>query len=541
LQSRNNITVNFVATAEALNLLPNDIISITHNTPNWTNKEFRVDRLNLTNNGTVVISCNEYQASTYTWSHLTAPTVTTDTNLPNPNTVTSPSALALNETVYSSIASGGKKIRSTLTWAVSSDYYNEKYDFSYKKSADTAWTEAGSSVGNTGVMNDFEIGTYDFRVRAKNSIGAVSSWVELTNQDIIGKITAPENVSNFNVSINSADANTAVAVWDAPTDADLIGGGHIEIRNLMTGATTWDDAEVLTTVGGSTTSVLLPLMEGNYVAKWIGSDGLEAVDYMESGLGTVFWTNTTDLVNYHPLFEGTKTNLFVADNDGEKLLKFVSEGNWDNFGLIDSIATKIDEQGGTATDGQYVAAAHDLGKVLKFRAYTKKVFTSGVSDQSKYMDTWGKIDSRNSWDEVVKLAGVTTHIRTTVDDPASVSATWTAYKQFQVADVQARGVQLKVRFLSDQGGAEQFRMSELGLLFDMKSKVYGQIGQSASTVSYSETFHTNPVLLVTPKNMVSGDYMTISNETATGFDIAFHNSAGGAVTRQYNYLAEGVG
>ena len=655
LQSRNNIGVSFKATSEALNLIPSDVISITHPTPAWTAKQFIVRKVGMNKDGSVSITCVEYQAATYTWNQATAPAIVADTTLPDPSNVVAPTGLEVTESVYSSIASGGSKIRATLSWVRALDYFVNSYDFQFKKvetglvtkqwvldqgvnvsepkvifsakdhgfpenmpivftaegtvpngvligivagttyyvrpgvevagdgtniingllnnfhvsatpnganidlasstispdvsgvghsvrNPDNTWIDAGSTVSNTAIMNDFEKGTFDFRIRAKNNTGTVSDWVTITDQPITGALlTAPQGVSNFDVNINSADANTAVATWDPPNDADLKSGGHLEIRNLMTGSTTWEEAEVLTKVGGSTTSVLLPLMEGNYVAKWIGSDGLEAVVMQESGLGTVFWTNTTDSIDYHPLFEGTKTNLYVADNDGQKLLKFVSEGSWDDFIALDSIDTKIDEVGGTATEGTYESEPYDLTKIFKMRLYTQKIFTSGVSDQSTYMDTWGSVDARNSWDEVVRLAGVTSYIRTTVDDPASVSATWTPYKKFQVADVRARGVQLKVPFKSELEGAEQFRMTELALLFDMKAKVVGENNKTDATITYTETFHATPELVVTPKNMVSGDYMTLSGETSNGFNVAFYNSSDASVTRNYNYLAKGVG
>jgi hypothetical protein len=542
LQSRNNIGVSFRATTEALNLIPGDSISITHPTPAWSAKQFIVRKVGMNVDGSVSINCVEYQAATYTWNQATAPAIVADTTLPDPSNVVAPTGLEVTESVYSSIKSGGTKIRATLIWIRALDYFVNGYDFQFKLSADSTWTEAGATVSGSAIMNDFEKGTFDFRVRSKNTTGAVSAWVTIINQVIAGaSLSAPQNVVNFEVNINSADANTVVATWDAPTETDLIAGGHLEIRNLMSGASDWEEAEVLATVGGSSTSALLPLMEGNYIAKWIGSDGLEALIFQESGLGTVFWTNTTDSVDYHTEFAGTKTNLFVADNDGAKILKFVSEGNWDDFIALDSITTLIDEHGGTATEGIYISEPHDMEKVFKMRLYTKKVFTSGVSDGSNYMDTWGTVDARNSWDEVSRLAGVTSYLRTTVDDPASPSAGWTAYKKFQVADVQARGVQLKVQFESDLDGAEQFRMTQLSLLFDMKSKVFGENALSTATVTYTETFHQKPILLVTPKNMVSGDYMTISNETSSGFGINFFNSSGVGVTRDYNYLAEGVG
>tara|TARA_R100000655_G_scaffold22079_3_gene44907 strand:+ start:5466 stop:8369 length:2904 start_codon:yes stop_codon:yes gene_type:complete len=541
LRSRDAIKCSFRSTSEAMEITVGDIITVTHSTPGWSAKEFRVRTITLNTNGTNSISAVEHLDSIYAWDYVTEPSASADTNLPDVTSSSVPTNLSLSESVYSSITSGGKKIRATLTWTASTDFTVKEYDFEFKKTSDSDYTPVGTTASTTGIYNDFEIGNFDFRVRARNSAGGNSAWVVLANQEIAGVMPIPQDVENFEVNINSADANTVLATWDAPNDADLVAGGHLEIRNLMPGSTTWDEAEILATVSGSTTSVLLPLMEGNYVAKWIGSEGTEAVAFVESGLGTVFWTNTIQTINYHSDFEGTLTNLYVADNDGTKLLKFNSAGFFDNFPALDSITTKFDEYGGSLTSGEYVTNAYDLEQAFNMRLYTKKVFTSGVSDGSNYMDTWGKVDLRNSWDDAPRLAGVTSYLRTTLDDPTNVGASWTDYKKFQIADVRARGVQLKIKFNSDQGGAEQFRMSELSLLIDMKAKVVGENDKTSTSITYQENFHARPNLVVTPKNLVSGDYMTISSETKLGFNVNFYNSSGGSVTRNYNYLAKGVG
>jgi hypothetical protein len=154
------------------------------------------------------------------------------------------------------------------------------------------------------------------------------------------------------------------------------------------------------------------------------------------------------------------------------------------------------------------------------------------------MDYWTAVDDRDSWDEVAKLDGLITQIRTTQDDPASVGATWTAYKPFLVSDVVARGLQLKVDF--DQFSSnEQFTLRKLELLVDMVVRFESDRAKTATAITYGDPFYNVPDLVVTPVNMATGDYMTISAETKTGFDIDFYNASAVAQTRTYNYQARG--
>ncbi len=541
LRSRDNLSVSFRCTSEAMNVVIGDVVTITHSTPSWSAKEFIVRSISLNADGSCSLSCLEHNDAIYAWETVAIPAEAPNTNLPDIKSVTAPTDLTMTPSSYQSIASSGTRLSVQLEW-LSAGAFTVGHDVEYKLNSISGWTSAGSTNGRSMLLQDFSTGTFDFRVRAINSVGSTSSWTTLTLQEVSGAILAtPEDVGDFEVNIASSTANTVLATWAPPTDADLKTGGHIEIRNLMQGATQWEEAETLATVSGTTTSVLLPLLEGNYVAKWIGSEGLEAVNFKESGLGTVFWTNTIDTITYHDTYAGDLTNLYIADNDGTKLLKFISTGRMDDFPALDSMITKFDEQGGSETEGTYIADIHDMGQAHQMRLYTKKVFTSGVSDGSNYVDTWGKVDSRNSWDDIPRLAGVTSYIRTTLDDPANPASEWSTWKKFQVADVNARGIQLKVQFSSDQEGAEQFRMSGLQLLIDMSAKVIGENDKSATSITYLENFYERPNLVVTPKNMVSGDYMTLSSESKTGFSVNFFNASDGAVTRNYNYLAKGIG
>ena len=545
LRSRDALKVSFRCTSEAMDLVVGDVVTLTHSTAGWTAKEFRIRSISLNLDGTCSISAVEHSDSIYAWDYVAPPASASDTNLPDVTSVTAPTSVNVEESIYTSIASGGTRLKVTVNWTNSTDTFTVANEVQFRKVKDKdgntisspTWVDAGATASSPHIINDFEKGTFDFRVRAKNAVGNISDWTTLSNQLVSGVGLQAPAVTGFEVNILEGQAQIS---WDTPDDIDIQTGGKIQIRNLQVGSTSWEEAEVLAEVASTTTSVLLPLVEGNYVAKWIGSDGGESVSFVESGLGTVYWTNTIETINYHPAFSGTKTNLIVADNDGSKVLKFAGSTNWDDIaGEIDGWI-KIDEMGGVATSGHYIADAKDMGQVFKMRIYTKKNFTSGVSDTSNYWDSKGLVDSLASIDEIADLAGITTYIRTTEDDPASGSATWTDYKKFLIADVRARGLQLKVDFANDNA-SEQFRVTALSLLVDMTSKILGGYSKTASSITYDEPFHSVPTLTVTPTNMTSGDYFQIPTQTATGFVVNFYDSGGAGITRNFNYLSKGNG
>ena len=86
---------------------------------------------------------------------------------------------------------------------------------------------------------------------------------------------------------------------------------------------------------------------------------------------------------------------------------------------------------------------------------------------------------------------------------------------------------------------EQFTLRELELLVDMVVRFESDKAKTATSITYDDPFYNIPDLVVTPINMGSGDYMTISSESKTGFGINFYNSSAVAQTITYNYIARG--
>ena len=225
--------------------------------------------------------------------------------------------------------------------------------------------------------------------------------------------------------------------------------------------------------------------------------------------------------------------------EGVDVLRFLGGALWDTVTEpMDSWGT-LNGLGGRTTPATYTGVKRDLGAVLPARIHTNKIFTSLVTDGSNYMDYWGKSDLRTSWDPVSKLDNLTVQVRVTEDDPASLGATWTNYQDFLIIDVVARGLQIKVTF-DEFDENSQFTLQELELLIDMVQKFESDRAKTATSITYDTEFFTVPDLVVTPTNMVSGEYMTISSETKAGFNVNFYNSLDVAQTRSYNYIANGV-
>jgi len=81
-RSRDALKVKISVTSEGLKCAIGDIISITHSTPDWSTKEFRVMSLVLNYDCTVSLDCIEHQDNIYPWGTKTQEPSSPNTNLP---------------------------------------------------------------------------------------------------------------------------------------------------------------------------------------------------------------------------------------------------------------------------------------------------------------------------------------------------------------------------------------------------------------------------------------------------------------------------
>jgi len=120
--------------------------------------------------------------------------------------------------------------------------------------------------------------------------------------------------------------------------------------------------------------------------------------------------------------------------------------------------------------------------------------------------------------------------------------TWGDWNEYVNAIVRGRGIQLKVEgsTSSQQVGLV---VSELGATAELQQRVESGSGTGNSTynVTFAAAFYQIPQVGITPSNMATGDYFTVTSVSRTGFTVAFKNSSNAAVNRDYIYTATGYG
>ena len=205
-QSRKGITVSFAATLEAFSVSVGQVVLVTHPTPGWTDKPFRCASITLHDDATLSVVLTEYDSAVYNLALPSEAVSATDTSLPNPNIVLAPTNIGVaSGDAQLLLGSDGTIItRAKVTWTPSADAYVSSYDVEFKKSADTEWIPAASPKGQAAseiyIVGVTDGVAYDFRVRARNTNDAVSSWITQSNHTVIGKTARPGDVTTFSVT-----------------------------------------------------------------------------------------------------------------------------------------------------------------------------------------------------------------------------------------------------------------------------------------------------------------------------------------------------
>jgi hypothetical protein len=190
-KSRDGIRCSFLSTAEALQVAIGDIVSVTHSTPAWNAKPFRVMELSLKDDGNVIVVLSEHQNTFYAWSSTTEVPSYPDTNLPNPYSASAPTGLSISsgENYQVTNNDGSTSPRIYVTWTASNDSFVDYYVIQARVAGGTptenAWdiehTTDSSPLYISGVASGT---TIDVRIKAVNAMGVSSSWVQVDNHAI---------------------------------------------------------------------------------------------------------------------------------------------------------------------------------------------------------------------------------------------------------------------------------------------------------------------------------------------------------------------
>ena len=540
-QSRQQIAVSFIATVEALQVEVGEVVTITDDGMGWTNKEFRVERMDMKSSSEVKMSVREYDSTVYDFGNVTAQDAIPNTYLPDLNTVATPTAISATESLYDTIGSAGVKVRIQLDWIAANDRFVREYEVQWKKNGSSTWLALTVTRTLSARLDDADPDLYDFRVRSINTLGVRSEWATLSNVTIAGLTTPPVDVDGLSlVALN----NSAHISWDLATDLDVRVGGKVTFKhsNLTSGASWESSTAIGSAVAGHNTTAVLPLVSGTYLAKFIDSTGNASVDatsYIATTVPDIVKMNFVETSTQNPTFSGTKTNMFadgtVLKMEADTLIDSVTD-LMDDWELLDAI-------GGTDTSGSYEFDTYtDLGAVYTSRVTADLAFTAFtigdfIGDRTTLMDDWTDFENAPS-DVTLGL-----FVATTNDDPSG-SPTWGAWTKFTVADYSARAFKFKVDATVGSQD-QQINITTLTATVDMPDRVQGdnaiQSGVGTKSITYADAFYAIPSVGITGCDMDQNDRIVLSNETATGFDVSFYqgNGSGNPVDIKFNWQSRG--
>jgi hypothetical protein len=275
-QSRYGLVVKFSAFQEGLRCEVGDVVPITHSTPGWSAKLFRIMQIEIKDNDEVYVVAREYSASVYTQAVLSPAAVIAQSNLPDPFSV--PAVLGLTLASGTSellrLADGSVISRIRVGWTAPTEAYAQKGQVEVQTQAttDLGWSPVDVVAAELGVawVSPVQDGaSYNVRIRAINSIGVRGAWSQGTVQ-VVGKTAPPSDVPWLRLDGERL-------TWGPVTDIDLAG---YRVRWQPGGSRSWSDALELHT-GLLAVSpwdlVTIPYGAGQILIKAVDTTGNESL------------------------------------------------------------------------------------------------------------------------------------------------------------------------------------------------------------------------------------------------------------------------
>ena len=567
-RSRNNLNVALRCDATGLDLMVGEIVNITHATPAFSAKTFRVQGMQVNADLTTELQLTEYQAAFYTWATKTQAATIPDTTLPNPFSVTAPASVTLTDELIE-YSDGVVLTRLNIVVGASTDKFRQYYQVETKKTSESDFkvlTKGVSAVLNYEQLNVVDGIEYSVRVKCINSLGVSSAYATAT-RTIVGATDTPADVSSLSVSM--VGSNQMQLSWPSVADLD-VSYYAIRYQDVTSGAGWASSTNLTQVVRRKSNSVTVNARTGAFLIK--------AVDKLgnESDNETIVYTNISGLEHFSAPISTINEETVSAITgqgwegtfDGDCVKGQNSDNNfiatldtillWDSaVGNIDSAAGLIDTgpTDATANPSYYTANIESSGEYLggntltldavydaTFQATIDMIandlydlFDSGRG-ASLFDDAPGPFDgSSGSQCNAFLQVGAS---------ESSLGAISTFNDISQQATIKGRYFKFKLKLTSDDNKTRpEVSKMQIKLVLEKRLESDEDVasGAGAKAITYTNAFYASPAVGIAAQNMVSGDYYTITSKTKTGFTITFYNSGGAAQDRTFDYVAKGHG
>ena len=556
-RSRSSLDVSLKADATALDLSVGDIVNITHATPSFSAKPFRVASITLNTDLTVDLQLTEHQDSYYTFGTQQEVATIPDTTLPNPFSVLPPASVTLSDTLV--VYNEGTAItRLDILVGASTDQFVQYYQVEVKLSTDSDFfvLSKGTQL-NYEMLNVIDDSTYNVRVKAINSLGASSTYTSASRK-IVGATEPPQDVQNF--SVNMQGSNQMQLNWDAVTDLDI---SYYEIRyQNVTASAQWNKSvNWLQVPRTSGTTITTNARTGSFLIK--------AVDKLgnESNNETIIYSNISSL----PAFNNINTlnedltlgtyddDVALTDSSGTNSIVLDTITNFDDtIGNFDSVEGNFDLGGTDSTSNPNFFNAnidnegfYTLDQTLSLDAiydvsFTKNITIDQIEDPydlfddgrgvSLFDDAPAPFDGNDPTNATVNLQIATSN--------TSLNNATEFFNMNTTTTFKGRYFKFRLRLANANNKTRAF-VSGISISVNMEKRIESEndvvSGTGTYVITFGKPFYATPAIGISAENMASGDFYTISSKSKTGFSIAFTDSGSSGISRTFDYVAQGYG
>jgi hypothetical protein len=562
-RSRSSLDVNLRADATALDLAIGDIVNITHATPSFSAKPFRVQGMTINTDHTVSLQLSEHQDSYYSFGTQVAPSTIPDTTLPNPFSVQPPASVTLSDELIE-YSEGIVITRLLITVGASPDKFVNNYEIQIKQTLDTDGNAVTFKDIATGKiltyqhLNVIDKATYQVRVRAVSTIGSKSTFVSATRK-IVGATEPPNDVTNF--SVNMLGSSQMQLNWDANTDLD-ISFYEIRYQNVTNNAQWNKSVNWLQVPRTSGTSITTNVRDGAFCIK--------AVDKLgnESNNETIIYSNiasaTSNFKDIQTLTEDITAGTFDADvalTDSSGITSIVLDtvtdfdstvGNFDSAqGNFDLGGTDTTSNPNNATKNIDNEGFYTLAQTLTLTdvydaSFIKSITIDQIEDPYDLFDDgrgaalfddapapFDGNDPTNATAQLQIATSTTSLADATTFQPMNTS---TSFK--------GRYFKFRLRLANKNNKTRAFVS---GISIDLKMQKRQETGEDVASgtgtksITFDKSFYAVPAIGIAAQNMATGDTFSISNKTINGFDIVFTDNGGSNINRTFDFVALGHG
>jgi len=556
-RSRSSLDVSLKADGNALELSIGDIVNITHATPGFSAKPFRVQAMTIGSDMTTSLTLSEHQDSYYTFGTQTAVATIPDTTLPNPFSVSPPASVTLTDELIL-YNEGTALTRLNITVGASPDKFTQYYQIETKLSTESAFKIIAKGTQlKYEMLNVIDDKTYNVRVKSINGFGVSSSYTSASRL-IVGATEPPADVTNF--SVNMQGSNQMQLNWDAVADLDV---SYYEIRyqNVTSGAQWNKSNNWLQVPRTSGTTKTTNAKTGAFLIK--------AVDKLgnESNNETIIYSNISSLQAYKNISTLTEditlgtydSDVALTDSSGTNSIVLDTITDFeDTVGNFDSVSGNFDLGGTDTTSNPNNSTAnidnegfYTLNQTLSLTgifdvSFTKNLTIDQISDPYDLFDS-GRGFS-NFDDAPAPFDGNDpTNANQNLQVASSTTSLGDCTNFFNMnATTTFKGRYFKFRLkLSNKNNKVKGFVSGISITVNLEKRTESDNDVASTTgtkvITYTNAFYESPALGIAAQNMATGDTYTITSKSASGFSIAFTNSSGSGINRTFDYVAQGFG